>query len=285
LLVVETALPATASLLTKILPSSSKEAPEVLDSNNMTREENVDRLTAPGDLVSVIETPDDYNKNSSLALVVLGASGDLAKKLTFPSLLSLYANKLFPSQTRIWGYARSNLTSEDLRAKLKPNLMKRGIEEKIVDDFLAHCFYSSGESYSDVEGYSKLRGEIEEYEAATGMKECNRVFYCATPPDVFADVATTIKATCEQDPSKGYTRLIMEKPFGHDLESYQELSKALSQQFDENALYRIDHYLGKEMVQNLCVLRFSNNWFEQIWNAQHVQCVIITMKENFGTEG
>lgn len=107
----------------------------------------------------------------------------------------------------------------------------------------------------------------------------------AIPPAVFEETASSIKKTCMQDESKGFTRLIVEKPFGRDLETFEKLNKDLSSQFTEDHMYRIDHYLGKEMVQNLTVTRFSNLWTERIWNADSVKMIILTFKEPFGTEG
>lgn len=117
------------------------------------------------------------------------------------------------------------------------------------------------------------------------QKSYNRLFYFAIPPNVFAETGLAIKQTCMQDESKGWTRLIVEKPFGRDLASFEELNETLSKHFEEKHLYRIDHYLGKEMVQNLTVLRFSNTWFERIWNSDNIQTVILTFKEPFGTDG
>jgi glucose-6-phosphate 1-dehydrogenase len=100
-------------------------------------------------------------------------------------------------------------------------------------------------------------------------------------PNVFAETGIAIEQTCMQDESKGWTRLIVEKPFGRDLDSFEELNQTLAEHFTEDHIYRIDHYLGKEMVQNLTVLRFSNTWFERVWHANDVQCIILTFKEPF----
>ena len=113
----------------------------------------------------------------------------------------------------------------------------------------------------------------------------NRLFYFAIPPSAFADTAVAIKKTSMQDESKGWTRLIVEKPFGRDLSSFEELNKTLAEHFTEQHLYRIDHYLGKELVQNLNVMRFSNLWLERIWNTENIKSVILTFKEPFGTDG
>ena len=232
--------------------------------------------------------PDDkqFLNETTLSIVVIGASGDLAKKKTYPSLLNLFVDGLLPVATKIWGYARSQLTNEELRDRLKPFLLKTKISESKIDEFLKVCYYQGGKSYGDVSAFETLKGEMEAYETSNSSKsKFNRLFYFAIPPNVFAETGLAIKQTSMQTPTKGWTRLIVEKPFGRDLESFEELNSTLSKHFTEEHLYRIDHYLGKEMVQNLSVLRFSNKWFEKVWNNDNIQCVILTFKEPFGTEG
>mmetsp|Transcript_16370 Transcript_16370/g.26499 ORF Transcript_16370/g.26499 Transcript_16370/m.26499 type:complete len:522 (+) Transcript_16370:120-1685(+) len=214
-----------------------------------------------------------------LAVVVVGASGDLAKKKTYPSLLSLYAGSLLPKDLVIYGFARSNMTDEDLRARLRPFLIEKQ-DEAIVDKFLARCFYQSGSGYGDVEGWKALDGKLREVE---GEKKSNRLFYFAIPPNVFAETGEAIKMNCMAP--NGWSRMIVEKPFGRDLDSCKHILHQLGQHFDETNLFRIDHYLGKEMTQNLMVMRFGNIWMEQMWNRDHVQCVMLTFKEPFGTDG
>jgi len=218
---------------------------------------------------------------SCLTIVVVGGSGDLAKKKTFPSLLNLYVDGLLPKNTKIWAYARSDTSSEALREKIHPYLNKE-FDPKVVENFLSIVHYHKGSSYGDLDAFKQLSCEMEAFECAGCA---NRLFYFAIPPNVFGETGYAIKQTCMQQEEKGWTRLIVEKPFGKDLESFEKLHKDLSSQFTEDHLYRIDHYLGKEMVQNLTVIRFSNMWFERIWNADNVQMVILTFKEPFGTEG
>lgn len=220
-------------------------------------------------------------------MIVIGASGDLAKKKTYPSLLDLYASGLLPKDTVIWGYARSAKTHEELRTQIKPFLMKKSsVAESVVDTFLSRCYYKNGKSYGDEEAWKQLMSYIHEHEQEFQSKpKHNRLFYLAIPPNVFGETGIAIKKTAVQDAAKGFSRLIIEKPFGHDLESYEALSKVLAAQFDEHHLYRIDHYLGKEVVQNLMIWRFSNSMFEWIWNRNAIQSVMLTFKEPFGTEG
>jgi glucose-6-phosphate 1-dehydrogenase len=232
------------------------------------------------------DTKMEWLTDATLAVVVVGASGDLAKKKTYPSLLNLYADDLLPKNTKIWGFARSQMTDDELRERLRPFLLKTTHSPEVVEGFLARCLYQGGTSYGDVDAFKELAGKFEVYEKEhIDLKEANRLFYFAIPPNVFAQTAIAIKQTTMQDEAKGFTRLIVEKPFGRDLESFEILNKTLSEHFTEDHLYRIDHYLGKEMVQNLSVLRFSNIWFEPVWNREHIQNVILTFKEPFGTDG
>ena len=230
--------------------------------------------------------------STTLAVVVVGASGDLARKKTYPSLLNLYDDNLLPKNTVIFGYARSKLTDDDLRDRLRPYLAKSEHSKEIVERFLSRCRYHAGTSYGDLQAFEELNEKIEAFEKNPGsvkegveIKHHNRLFYFAIPPNVFAQTGLAVKKHAMQDESKGWTRLIVEKPFGRDLESFEDLNKTLSQYFTEDHLYRIDHYLGKEMVQNLTVLRFSNIWFERVWNSENIQCVMLTFKEPFGTDG
>mmetsp|Transcript_7866 Transcript_7866/g.18190 ORF Transcript_7866/g.18190 Transcript_7866/m.18190 type:complete len:707 (-) Transcript_7866:728-2848(-) len=192
---------------------------------------------------------------------------------------------LLPKDTTVIGYARSKLTDDGLRDRLRPFLLKKASEDA-VERFLKICHYQGGSSYGDVEAYKVLNSTMEQHESDNAQNATfNRLFYFAIPPNVFAETGIAIKQTSMQDPKKGWTRMIVEKPFGRDLGSFETLNKTLSEHFTEDHLYRIDHYLGKEMVQNLSVLRFSNTWFERVWNANDIRCVILTFKEPFGTEG
>jgi len=216
----------------------------------------------------------------TLSTVVIGASGDLAKKKTYPALFELYSSGLLPKDTKIWGIARSGLTHDELRQKLRPFL--KG-EDTVIEEFLSLCFYQQQSSYSDEKAFSELVQEIQEFETSTTRAKCNRLYYFAIPPNLFAETGLCIKNNGMTD--KGWTRLIIEKPFGRDLKSCKELLKTLSDNFEEDNLYRIDHYLGKEMIQNLIIMRFSNRWYEQLFSRDNVQSVLLTFKEDFGTQG
>jgi glucose-6-phosphate 1-dehydrogenase len=234
---------------------------------------------------------------SILTIVVIGASGDLAKKKTYPSLFHLYCDQLIPHERhtlQIFGYARSPLTDEELRQRLRPYLLQskmKHVTPETVDEFLQHCYYQAGTSYGDHTAYTEMIQRIrtfEEFTSATTTtppNKKNRLFYFAIPPSAFAETGIVIQQTSMQDPSLGWTRLIVEKPFGRDLQSFETLNRTLSQYFHEDHIYRIDHYLGKELVQNLTVMRFSNIWLEKIWNNECIQSIILTFKEPFGTDG
>eukprot|EP00466_Bigelowiella_natans_P015806 jgi/Bigna1/33972/e_gw1.4.20.1 len=219
-----------------------------------------------------------------MTVIVIGASGDLAKKKTYPALFTLYLKGFLPKGIKIFGYARSDRTDEWLRERIKPYLEKDepGSGEEL-EEFLKLCVYRRGQ-YGSTETMGKLTEECSKFEKEMMSSiKSNRLFYFAIPPSVYADVAGAIrKAGVATD---GWTRMIIEKPFGHDLESAEVLSKRLASLFTEDYIFRIDHYLGKEMVQNMLVLRFGNVFFEPLWNNKYIDCVYISFKEPFGTEG
>jgi glucose-6-phosphate 1-dehydrogenase len=215
---------------------------------------------------------------ATLSVVVLGATGDLAKKKTFPALLNLFLEGLIPKETRIFGFGRTKMAREQLHERLRPNLLSVAQNEVAVDKFLEHVFYHSGSEYGSVQAMSDMVEKMEAWEESNADKRIHhRLFYFAVPPDVYAYAALAIAATAMHD--KGFNRIILEKPLGMDLPSFQKLNSSLCKHFDEDKLYRIDHYLGKEIVQNISVLRFSNRWLEKVWNRNHVQCVVITFKD------
>jgi len=221
------------------------------------------------------------NSNSDTAshvFVVFGASGDLARKKIYPTLWALFRDKLLPTDTKVFGYARTKMSVSQLRERCVATVKAKEGEEELLEQFWAVNGYVAG-GYNSNEDIENLVKEIQEKEKCCA----NRLFYLALPPSVFKDITSVIKASC-MSPS-GWTRVIVEKPFGKDSASSAELSSHLMQLFSEEQLYRIDHYLGKEMVQNLISLRFSNMIFGPTWNRDNIACVKITFKEPFGTKG
>ncbi|KAL7988282.1 hypothetical protein Chor_007201 [Crotalus horridus] len=180
---------------------------------------------------------------------VFSLQGDLAKKKIYPTIWWLYRDGLLPDDTYVVGYARSQLTVADIRKQSQPYLKANPGEEKKLDDFFARNSYISGK-YDDQASFEKLNAHLN---ALHNGEKANRLFYLALPPSVYKEVTTHIQKTCMS--SVGWNRLIVEKPFGKDLDSSNDLSNHMSALFREDQIYRIDHYLGKEMVQNLMVLR------------------------------
>ena len=221
--------------------------------------------------------------SAAMTIIVLGASGDLAKKKTYPSLFKLYLSGYLPQQCKIIGYARSNYSDESFREKYKPILEKVGgfTSEDKLNEFLSICHYARGKGYDDPEAWEQVNVQACESEKVNVV--ANRVFYFAVPPDVFAAAGAAIKAKCMSN--KGWNRMIIEKPFGKDSASCSELGERLSRSFNEDELYRIDHYLGKEIVQNIMVLRFGNVLLQPLWNRNYIKSVIINFKEDIGTQG
>ncbi|CDK25966.1 unnamed protein product [Kuraishia capsulata CBS 1993] len=228
-----------------------------------------------------MSAPVEFKENTSI--VVFGASGDLAKKKTFPALFGLFREGYLSKTSHIIGYARSKLSTEELRERIKSYLKFPSDDTKLVDEFLSLISYIAG-PYDTPEGYEKLKDSIEQFDKSRNVTESHRLFYLALPPSVFTVVASKLKEICHPG-SKGLARIIVEKPFGHDLQSAQELQSQLAPLWSEDELYRIDHYLGKEMVKNLSVLRFSNSFISAAWDSRSIACVQISFKEPFGTEG
>jgi glucose-6-phosphate 1-dehydrogenase len=240
---------------------------------------------------SVTELHSESWEKERLTVWVYGASGDLAKKKTYPSLFALFEGGMLPQaqKVQIVGYARSAMSNEDFRAKIKPFLLGKKFTEqkaKNVDAFLQLCTYFAGqyESSTDAKRVSEAVKDLHKAKDKTPTNDVeNRLFYLALPPTQFVSATSSIKASAQS--ASGFNRIVVEKPFGRDTESAKKLGKEMGALFTEDYLYRIDHYLGKEMVQNLIVLRFANTTFEPLWNRNYVSAVQISFKEDIGTQG
>ncbi|XP_058188326.1 glucose-6-phosphate 1-dehydrogenase, cytoplasmic isoform [Rhododendron vialii] len=227
-----------------------------------------------------------------LSVVVLGASGDLAKKKTFPALFNLYRQGfLLSNEVHIFGYARTKISDDELRNRIRGFLIQgKGASDEQLEElskFLQLIKYVSG-SYDSAEGFQLLDKEISEHEVSKKTIEgsSRRLFYFALPPSVYPSVCKMIKNYCmNKSDLGGWTRIVVEKPFGKDLDSSEKLSEQIGELFEEPQIYRIDHYLGKELVQNLLVLRFANRFFLPLWNRDNIDNVQIVFREDFGTEG
>ncbi|GAB4821247.1 hypothetical protein N2152v2_008293 [Parachlorella kessleri] len=216
-----------------------------------------------------------------LTVVVAGASGDLAKKKTYPALFFLFSHGFLPKNFHVVGYARTKFSDEDLRAKLRPFL---GKDEEKASKFLERCSYVAG-SYDQPEGFQALNQALLDREAQHPRSPVGRLYYLALPPSVYPEVTRGLKENCDTLPAikDSWIRVIVEKPFGKDLASSEELAGQLGSLYPESQLWRIDHYLGKEMTQNLFVMRFANSFMAPNWNRNFVSNIVF--KEDFGTQG
>jgi glucose-6-phosphate 1-dehydrogenase len=217
------------------------------------------------------------------AMVIFGASGDLAHKKLFPALYSLAYRRLLPERFAVVGVARTEGSDEQFREDMKQAVAEHGRDE-LRDDvwqMLADGMRWVRTDFADEGGEDKLVEVLNRVDEERGTAG-NRVYYLAIPPSAFE---TVVQAIGKRRGSEGWTRLIVEKPFGHDLASAQELNELLTRDFGEGEIFRIDHYLGKETVQNMLALRFANGIFEPIWNRQFVDHVQITVAESIGIEG
>jgi len=216
------------------------------------------------------------------ALVIFGASGDLTKRKLFPALYSLAFRQLLPEKFGIVGVARSEETDDEFRERMKAAVQEFGrdeFREDIWEGLAEGMRYVRVEANEDA-ALDRVAETLTELDRSRGTAG-NRVYYLAVPPDAFE---TIVGGVGKRRSAEGWTRLIVEKPFGHDLASALELNDLVHRYFEENEIYRIDHYLGKETVQNMLALRFANGIFEPIWNRQFIDHVQITVAESIGIE-
>ncbi|XP_070035806.1 inactive glucose-6-phosphate 1-dehydrogenase 4, chloroplastic-like isoform X2 [Nicotiana tabacum] len=220
--------------------------------------------------------------SASLSIAVIGATGLLARTKIFPALFALYYSGHLPEKFVIYGYSRKNLTEEDLRAIIAPTLscridLQENCEEK-MDAFLKRIFYLNG-GYDNREGMSNLNTLMEEAEGKFGA---NRIFYLSVPEEALIDVASSLAEKAQTQ--RGWNRVIIEKPFGLGSFSSHQLTTSLLSNFEEKQLYRIDHLLGRNTIENLAVLRFSNLVFMPLWNRSYIHNIQITFSEELGVQ-
>jgi glucose-6-phosphate 1-dehydrogenase len=217
------------------------------------------------------------------ALVIFGASGDLTRRKLFPALYSLALRRLLPEKFGVVGVARSEESDDEFRERMKHAVQEFGRDEFRDEtwDWLAEGMRYVSTDFADDEGQNRVAAALNELDEQRGTAG-NRVYYLAVPPDA---IAMLVREIGERRSSEGWRRLIVEKPFGRDLASARELNEEIQRNFSEDEIFRIDHYLGKETVQNLLALRFANGIFEPIWNRQFVDHVQITVAETIGIEG
>lgn len=225
-------------------------------------------------------------KAGNCILVIFGASGDLTYRKLIPALYVLHLQKLLPDSFAVLGTGRTLYTSGEFRNKMKEGILKFSDHKEFEDDkinpFLQKLYYLSQDTGSS-DGYAGLKEELEilnkKYNAGN-----NYIFYLAISPGMFEVISENLASNGLNIEINCYRRIIVEKPFGYDIDSAIKLNNKLHINFSENQIYRIDHYLGKETVQNLLVTRFSNGIFEPLWNRNYVHHVEITSAESLGVE-
>lgn len=225
-------------------------------------------------------------KAEPCCIIIFGASGDLTKRKLLPSLFNLHKRKLLPSQFYCLGFARTEISEADFKNMVRSSISLDSSKapEEDAKSFISRCFYISGD-YDDEESYKTLSRKIDFLDEKYGTGE-NRIFYLSTPPTMANSIVATLcksGLTSEGKTAKS-VRVIIEKPFGNDLESARKLDEELHKCISERQIYRIDHYLGKETVQNIMMLRFANSIFEPVWNNEYVDHVQITVAEKLGIE-
>jgi glucose-6-phosphate 1-dehydrogenase len=230
-------------------------------------------------------------RNHPLSIAIVGASGDLSMRKIFPALFALYRQQLLPDRVRLAGYARSSYSNEEFRNTIRDHLLKKAPDDEAdrtrqIHEFIQKIYYVQGQ-YDAAEDFKQLdaamRGDLED------IRE-NRFFYMSIPPFLFAEVAHAMNDAGlvyqdADDEGDSWSRVVIEKPFGSDRTSSDELTRSMGQVFTEEQTFRIDHYLGKEVIQNLMVIRFANLILDPIWNRASIDHVKITWMEELGLEG
>ncbi len=220
-------------------------------------------------------------------LVIFGASGDLTYRKLIPAVYDLYKQKLLPEKFDVLGVSRTKFSDDKFREKMKDGIKKysnfKEDDGKLIDDFLKTLSYFAIDT-QNLEDFKKLKNHLEKLDGELETNG-NTIFYLSTPPNLYGVIPTLLgKVGLNNSTNGNWKKLIVEKPFGYDLESAIDLNKKLLKFFKEEQIYRIDHYLGKETVQNVLVTRFSNGIFEPLWNRNYVHHVEITSAENIGVE-
>ncbi|GAB4316040.1 MAG: glucose-6-phosphate dehydrogenase [Candidatus Zixiibacteriota bacterium] len=223
-------------------------------------------------------------------LVIFGASGDLTKRKLIGAIYNLAVDGLLPDKFAVVGAGRKEKSDEqfarEMREAVDEHSRRKPVDDRIWGKLAQNLYYQQG-GYDDVESFTTLRDRLATIDKETGTQS-NHLFYLATPPSQFPKIAKTLAAAGLISPVSDrsrWTRVIFEKPFGHDLDSARQLDDTIHSVLDESQIYRIDHYLGKETVQNIMVFRLGNGFFEPLWNSRYVDNVQITVAESVGVEG
>ena len=222
---------------------------------------------------------------SPCVLVIFGASGDLARRKLIPAIYGLAKEKLLPENFALLGFARTDMSSDDYRTQCRQSMEKNSrvkpLDTHVVDWLLQRTYYVTASDYADEQSHKRLNAQLAELDK-TFNTGGNRLFYLSTPPGQFEEIIDRLGQGVSCTSEKAIKRLIIEKPFGTDARSARELNHMVHRYFDESQVFRIDHFLGKETVQNLMVMRFANAVFEPIWNYKYIDHVQITVAETLG---
>ena len=225
-------------------------------------------------------------KPANLVLVIFGASGDLTSRKLIPALFSLKVQKLLPERFTVIGCGRTPFSDDEFRKRMSESILSfsedKDPDRKLIDEFSRSLSYLTLDN-TNIEDFRKLEKKISDHTGESGDTG-NIIFYMATPPSMFSRIAENLQDVKLNREEKGFRRFIVEKPFGYDLESGRELNRKLHELINEDQIYRIDHYLGKETVQNVLVTRFANGIFEPLWNRNYIHRVEITSAESIGVE-
>lgn len=223
-----------------------------------------------------------HNENPSALIMIFGATGDLANRKLFPSLYRLFEKGNLSENFAVIGVARRELSNEQFQENVKKSIQSAASNgNSNINEFASHFYYHSHD-VTDSDSYGYLRDmavRLDEQYQTNG----NRIFYLAMAPEFFGTIATHLNEDGLTN-VKGFKRLVIEKPFGHDLQSAKELNNQIRTAFSEDEIYRIDHYLGKEMVRNIEVIRFANAIFEPLWNNRYISNIQVTSSETLGVE-
>lgn len=226
-------------------------------------------------------------KIENQVMVIFGASGDLTYRKLLPAIFDLYKNQLLPNHFAVLGVSRSDFSDEVFREKMEKGIKQfshhKDASQETIDLFLSKVSYMAMDTGNGNE-YGKLKNRLSQINQEF-KTDRNYIFYLSTPPHLYAKIPKFLYGQGLNLEHKGFRRIIIEKPFGHDLKSAQDLNKQLLDFFHEEQIYRIDHYLGKETVQNLIVTRFANGIYEPLWNRNFIQHIEITAAESMGMEG
>lgn len=219
-------------------------------------------------------------------IVIFGAAGDLTKRLLLPALYNLAHSNLLPKEFAIVGVARTQMSTEDFRTKLSQDIQEFAtvpVDPQLWQWFRERLYYLAGD-FQDSNTYSQLQDLLAQVDTEQNTQG-NYLYYLAVAPDFFSDIIWQLGSVgLTKEENDNWRRVIIEKPFGHDLESARSLNKNISSALQESQIYRIDHYLGKETVQNILIFRFGNGLFEPIWNYRYIDHVQITVSETVGVE-